>query len=348
MRGIIAFSAAAGFLQPFVIQLLTGDDDKEEYFKLPEHTRRNNLILPIGKGNFIKIPLSHELRVFFGIGETAYSVFSKREDVAEGMIDVLSAISDIVPLDPMSAATASPWNVITPDIAKPVLQSAINKTWTGAPVYNEWANETLPGYRNIKTNKRGEPYAPEWLIGAAKALDGATGGDGTQPGLASLNPDKANHILGGYLGGLYTLLSQTADAAYKAASDDKTVRAKDIPFANRFYTANEDLNALTTDTQEKFYKARKEINEAATQYKDYEKRLHAGENIAGFDSKAEELHKKMQFKKSLNAIEKQYSALKSITGEEQREAEEEIAETIKSWLKEYTDEVYGEQDNPTR
>jgi hypothetical protein len=341
MTGVIAFNAMLGFVQPFLIRLLAGDDD-DEYFKLPEYTRRNNMIIPVGGGDFLKVPLSHELRVFFAIGETASSVFAGKKDVADGVIDAMSAISDIVPLDPMSAAAAGIGNVVTPDIAKPAVQAWMNRSWTGAPVYNQYANGDFPGYRNIGTNKKGEPYAPEWIISFAKMLDGATGGDGTRPGVISLNPDVLNHYAKGYLGGLYTLAAQSADVAYKGLDDDRDVRAKDIPFANRFYVANDDLNVLATDVAERFYSAREEVKGAAKYLKDYDKRAKKGEiDLLDYASKRADLSGKARFLEGLNAIEKREEMLKQTAGEQQRELEKVVAEAKRVWLEMYGKEVYG-------
>jgi hypothetical protein len=140
------------------------------------------------------------------------------------------------------------------------------------------------------------------------------------------------------------LLSQAADVAYKGISDEKEIRAKDIPFANRFYISENDLSVLTTDVQSDFYKAKDEIKDAAALYKDYEKRQGNGDVIKDFESKMTKLHKKIQFKKSLSDIEKRYNALRHLQGEDQRKEEEDIAKDVERWLKDYKKEVYNESE----
>lgn len=53
-----------------------GDDDDDSYYDIPEHTRRQNLIVK-GPGNaWIKIPLPIEYRAVYAMGElTGSSLF---------------------------------------------------------------------------------------------------------------------------------------------------------------------------------------------------------------------------------------------------------------------------------
>ncbi|MBQ9077611.1 MAG: hypothetical protein IJY31_07220, partial [Muribaculaceae bacterium] len=80
--------SSAGFLVPMLnlaIQAMLGgdDDDENSYWDLPEWVRRNNIVLyvPWSENGYITIPLPHEMRPFYGMGEIAYSCLMNKEDV---------------------------------------------------------------------------------------------------------------------------------------------------------------------------------------------------------------------------------------------------------------------------
>ena len=86
-----------------------------------------------------------------------------------------------------------------------MVEISANKNFLNSPIYNQWKDEQpIPGYLKIRTNRKGEPYAPEVLIYWLQEIDKMTGGDGVVPGKISANPDKVNHLMGSYFAGLYT------------------------------------------------------------------------------------------------------------------------------------------------
>ena len=47
--------------------LLLGDND--EYNEIPDYVRQNNVIIPVGEGKYVLLPLSVELRALYGLGD---------------------------------------------------------------------------------------------------------------------------------------------------------------------------------------------------------------------------------------------------------------------------------------
>jgi ribosomal protein S18 acetylase RimI-like enzyme len=335
MAAIIGMYALSGYLQPLLAFLASGEEGEEAYWRIPVHERRQDLIVPLGGDHFMKIPLAHELRLFHSLGETAMSVSKGRTDVTEGLLDGLAALSDILPADPLSAGNTGISEVLAPGVAKPVVQAEMNRSWTGSPIYSEWANEALPGWRNIRTDRKGAPYVPDWLSESLKWLDMATGGDGTRRGTVSLNPDKVNHWAKGYFGGLYTLVSQGVDMAGKAAGG-KDVRKKDVPFLNRFYTGASDLRVIPDDVNERFRKAAKDVRDAESLLKDYGKRAEKGEiDLFAYAERLRELQRKVAVAGELKSIERDERELRNLRGEAQQELERRVAERKMMWVELY-------------
>jgi hypothetical protein len=338
MTVALSLYALSGYLQPMLAHMLGGDDGEDEYWRLSDHDRKNNFIIPTGNGNFLMMPISQELRIFHGIGDIVANVSSGRLGIATGMLDVMEALSDVIPLDPMSANRAGGLNVLMPDIVKPFSQAYTNKNYMGSPVYNAYSkdgwstvNRINPGYGDMRTNKKGEPYSPDWIIGLAKGMDMLSGGDGVVPGLVSPNPDVVNHLARGYFGGIYTLLSQSGDAIYKAAAD-KPVAAKDIPFTNRFYRSGDDLRPLSQAAEEQWYDLKNEVSAA----KGYLKKYIEKAKLEGVMKYNDEILKYgtvvKKWDNAIKTIENMEKDLKDMNPEQQKEREMEIAEMKKTIL----------------
>ena len=76
-----------------------GDDDDDSYYDIPEHTRRQNLIVK-GPGNaWIKIPLPIEYRAVYAMGELTGSSLFHNEKLE--VSDVLAQMSQLLPVDMM-------------------------------------------------------------------------------------------------------------------------------------------------------------------------------------------------------------------------------------------------------
>jgi hypothetical protein len=146
---------------------------------------------------------------------------------------------------------------------------AANLDFKNSPVYNQWAKDGLPGYKKIRVNKKGEAYAPAFMVDFAELTDHITGGDGNRKGLLSFNPDEAQHLLSGYFGGLYTTISQTIDSAYKGILPDEDVKMRDTPF-RRFYTPESDLSPIGQGEESMYRKVRKKISGNSDLMKGYD------------------------------------------------------------------------------
>jgi plasmid stabilization system protein ParE len=161
--------ALSGLLQPLLASL---QDDDDYYWKLSDYERRNNFILPSYKG-FIKIPIAQGFSLFHALGDITASYLYGRENLSACVTDVFVSLVDMLPF---SAEQGSLSGTLSPDFAKAIVQAEMNMDFMGRNIYNEYANENDPGYKKIKTNKKGEAYTPQWLIKLAELADSATGG----------------------------------------------------------------------------------------------------------------------------------------------------------------------------
>lgn len=224
-------------------QLLISQEDekkrngvKNPYAELPEWKRRNNLCIYWGGGKFKTIPMGIELRAFYGLGDIAAGYMvdeSLKSDTPIGL-DIIGQMAQLVPASdflghhsPSSGIKELGEDVILsviPTTAKPELELAFNRDWTGRPIYrdndyldkaprwkraydstndaymtiNKWANKTINKWAN-KTFK-GIDNTNEDLKGRgmlADAVDFFTAPYGLQ------------HIVEGYTGGAGATIGRT-------------------------------------------------------------------------------------------------------------------------------------------
>ena len=247
-----------------------GDDDYEAYWDLPEWTRRNNLVFYIpfsGKG-FITIPLPHELRPFYGMGEIAFSVLCGKEDAEDGLRKAVEGFSSMVPLD--FTGNGGNWFLnLTPTIAQPIAQIVANTDYFGVPIYkkNDY-NKLDPDWTKAYKGTNA------WVVNGTKWLNDVTGGDEGHKGVIDLNPAVIEHLYESYLGGV----GKTVNRAFKTISMiwDKDMREwRNVPVASSFVqTANErtsgsQLNRIFYDYKDGEYD---QVEHDFSRYKSFVKR----------------------------------------------------------------------------
>lgn len=214
-------------------QLLISQEDekkrngvKNPYAELPEWKRRNNLCIYWGGGKFKTIPMSIELRAFYGLGDIAAGYMvdeSLKSDTPIGF-DVIGQMAQLVPASdflghhsPSSGIKESLEDValsLTPTVAKPELELAFNRNWTGRPIYrdkdyldraprwksaydntndvymtiNKWANKTFNGIDDTNEDLKSSGMMADAAdfftapYGLQHIVEGYTGGTGATIG----------------------------------------------------------------------------------------------------------------------------------------------------------------------
>ena len=214
-------------------QLLISQEDekkrngvKNPYAELPEWKRRNNLCIYWGGGKFKTIPMGIELRAFYGLGDIAAGYMvdeSLKSDTPIGL-DIIGQMAQLVPASdflghhsPSSGIKELGEDVILsviPTTAKPELELAFNRDWTGRPIYrdndyldkaprwkraydstsdaymtiNKWANKTFNGIDNTNEDLKGSGMMADAVdfftapYGLQHIVEGYTGGAGATIG----------------------------------------------------------------------------------------------------------------------------------------------------------------------
>lgn len=215
---IIGTIISIGFLDSLLCAIFSGDDDRwgDSYHALPETKRYNNLVIPVGEGKFIFIPLAQSLRGFHAWGAMLADLmtgYHKRHPLVSDPItplDFLAVIrQDIVPI------TYGSWTNAAPTWAQPIAHTAFNENFMGRPLYKEtpW-NENLPEFRKAYGS------TPKGLVKWSEFVNEMTGGNYAEKGwleqipvLEKLNnPAVLQQLYLGYVPGLFRVLGQAYNA----------------------------------------------------------------------------------------------------------------------------------------
>ena len=215
---VIGTIISIGFLDSLLCAIFSGDDDRwgDAYHALPETKRYNNLVIPVGEGKFIFIPLAQSLRGFHAWGIMLADIitgYHKKHPLISDPVKPLDFFAvigqDIVPI------TYGSWTTAAPTWTQPIAHIAFNENFMGRPLYKEtpW-NENLPEFRKAYGS------TPKGLVKWSEFVNEMTGGNYAEKGwleqipvLEKLNnPAVLQQLYLGYVPGLFRVLGQAYNA----------------------------------------------------------------------------------------------------------------------------------------
>ena len=334
--------SSSGFLVPMLnlaIQAMLGgdDDDENSYWDLPEWVRRNNIVLyvPWSGNGYITIPLPHEMRPFYGMGEIAYSCLMNKEDVENGLMKATAGFSALLPID----LTGNGGNVavnLTPTIGQPFAQIIANTDYFGKPIYkkHEW-NERYPEW-----TKAYKATAP-WLVDGTRWLNEITGGDNVKSGGLDLNPALIEHLFESYLGGVGKTLNKSQKTLAMLWNEDLR-EWRNVPVISSFFQTADERTAGGQINRE-YYNAVDEMRDTQHLFSGYKREIKMG-NIE-YAEKINELINSEVFRRYAlvkgydKAIKKASDALKVIEDPTKREDVETMIMNLKVEMLEKLEEL---------
>lgn len=237
MMGFLFAGLAGGF------NFGQDDDDKdkgkegERYEDLPKWARRSNICINLGKGYFITIPLSYELRVPYAMGEMTWEWAKGLIDPEEIAQETVSELSDLLPVSMENGSedfTKRALQNLSPTVVRPIVDVGVNSDFTGKPIWKETDyNRLMPDWTKAYAG------TSTWLVKSTEYLNSAVPKNGLQgdkytPGAINVNPAAVEYLLKGYLGGRYTFLFDKGVKTAQAIAGDKGMQdVRNIPFVNR-------------------------------------------------------------------------------------------------------------------
>lgn len=217
-----------------------GDDDDDSYYDIPEHTRRQNLIVK-GPGNaWIKIPLPIEYRAVYAMGELTGSSLFHNEKLE--VSDVLAQMSLLLPVDMMEGTKA-----LWPSSVKPMVEVSNNESWYGSPIWKDTPyNKYMPNWTKAYKS------ANKDLVNLSETLNEVSGGSKYRKGTIDLNPAAIEYLLKQYTGGFFTVTNQIRNLI-NVGTGEKDFDWRYVPLANRMLMSGGDERNVGRGLDEKFF-----------------------------------------------------------------------------------------------
>lgn len=231
MLGIVT----AGILQEVLMSALSPEDEygTSEYDKIEDYILEKNVVIMLGDGNYLKIPMPLGYNVFHSMGRNIARVAMGKAGALEAGMSLGSTVTSA--FNPFGS-NGNWLTAIMPSVVKPLAETAQNVDFTGKPVHPSGT----PGL-NPPASQDFFPSASGAAQGIAEGLSRATGGDGAWgPGKLEMHPDDIDHLVGSYLGGAGRTMGRAinvfgfvVDPQSKAA-EGRELAVRDIPIMRGF------------------------------------------------------------------------------------------------------------------
>lgn len=251
-KRIIAGGILFGVMQAAILAAAGMDEDEP-----PEFVQEKNIIIPIGGGKYITIPMPLGFNVLPNIGRMAAQfAMGGFKQPFKKMSNLFGVILD--GFNPLGASKTL-LQTISPTPIDPLVALAENKDWTGKPIYREDFSSLhpTPGFTRTKDTATWGGKALSW------GLNMLTGGTRATPGFFSPTPDQIDYLVGQATGGVGREAAKIQQGI-AAISAGEEIPAYKIPLGSRFF------GSITGKSYEgtKYYENLKLMNKHEDEIKD--------------------------------------------------------------------------------
>lgn len=223
----VAFATALDLMN----RVIGGDDEDGEpyYDKIPDHIKDRNLIimLPDSGGKYLKVALPWGYNTLHVIGQSLGEAATQRDfDAGKAALRVVSAAADA--FSPVQGGDFVQF--LSPTALDPFVQSAMNKSWTGEPLYPDEKYEEYP----TPDSHKFWPSVREPSKWFAQKLNEITGGSDIEKGAVDISPEVIDLFIDTVVGGMGRFLADSISTPIKAIQGEE-VESRTVPFLRRVY-----------------------------------------------------------------------------------------------------------------
>jgi predicted methyltransferase len=226
-KKIIAGGMFLGVMQAAILAMAGLGADEP-----PEWVKSKNLVIPVGDGKYLTIPMPLGFNVFPNVGRLIAEYMMVQAGAMNGRRDLQTTITNIFgailgSVNPLGTSTFA--QTLAPTIVDPFVAIAENRDAFGRPISREdKALAPSPGYT------RSRETANFVSQGLAYGINFITGGGDKGIGLVSPTADQISYVAGQYAGGVGKLAIQTGEYV-KSLITGEEVETYQIPVAGKLY-----------------------------------------------------------------------------------------------------------------
>ena len=224
------------------INVALSDEDEDGvsfYAKIPDYVKERNIIIMYDGKNYFTIPMPYGYNIFANAGTATTEVSLGVREIDESALFLFNSfISAFSPISFGQSENLSKYalKAIAPTVLKPLVESAVNETYFGGPVYAEQSPFGAP-----KPNSSMAFRSPDSVKQFFKWLNEATGGTIHRKGIVDINPDVIWYVIETYLGGAGQFVTRTGETTTKIAAkfmeggEDIKIEYNDVPLLRKLY-----------------------------------------------------------------------------------------------------------------
>lgn len=260
------------------LAMMGGDDGEENgWMKIPEFVRERSLVIPLGREDFVAIPLPLGFNVLPNLGRKAVEAMSglSKKSTGAQLGEMLGmAVNAFNPFGaPSELSGAQLALMLSPTVTDPGISLLANKDWTGKPIFRENTNTADPVPGHLRSKDTASTPAKE----ASLWLNKMSGGTDYRPGAISWTPDQIDFVIGQLTGGVGRELMKVNQMVATPFTGDE-LPAHKIPLLGRLYGNVRGPSAESGD----FYENIRELNELENELKG---RAQDGGDVEGLRAK---------------------------------------------------------------
>ncbi|WP_232240546.1 LPD38 domain-containing protein [Delftia sp. HK171] len=167
-----------------------GDGADDEWKKIPDFVKERSIIIPLGRQDYVAIPLPLGFHVFPNIGRTIVEMAVHDDPTKSRMGHVLDmAVLALDAYKPLGGSSNLK-QMLSPTWFEPALALIDNKDWTGREIYREDRDSKNPTPGDARAKD-----ATAWPYRAAARLaNAASGGNEWRPGAFSPTPEAIYRV----------------------------------------------------------------------------------------------------------------------------------------------------------
>lgn len=196
VRKMVAGIVAAGFMADMMNAMMAPDDDDDDnsYDRdIPEWVKQTNMVVMLGKGEAIKVPMPYGYNWFWNVGRNISAATRRQMGIGTGKKPLEAAadigISLIDTFNPLGGSESLA-SFVSPTIADPFVAWGRNEDFAGRPIRPE--NPTFGTGQpdsQMYWNSTGE--IPKFV---ADKMNRLTGGNEFVPGAVDVSPDGLEYV----------------------------------------------------------------------------------------------------------------------------------------------------------
>lgn len=232
-------------------------DEPDRWEQVPEFIKERSIVIPLGRQDYLSIPLPLGFHVLPNIGRLAveFAMGGKDKTAGRQMGKLLQVLADA--FNPLGGSQ-NLGQMVAPTVIDPIVALMQNRDWTGKPIYRENNNplDPQPGHKMAKDSAS----TPSRAI--TEAINKITGGTDYRPGAWSPTPDQLDYVIGQLTGGLGRELLKVNQTISATVTGDELPPYK-IPLVGRLYGNTRG----PAGQSEKYYENVKLLNEIENEIK---------------------------------------------------------------------------------